>query len=69
MLACVIVTVVVYIVFVKFRCPKCNTIFKGKWWEVFVAPHSASKRYMKCPLCNEKVWSEDYFESKRQKTK
>lgn len=64
-----IAVVVVYMVFVKHKCTKCGTIFKGEKWEIFFSFHSPTKRMMTCPLCKEKVWCEDYFESKNDKTK
>ena len=60
---------VIYMVFVKHKCPKCGTVFKGNKVEIFFAPHGATKRFMKCPMCNEKMWCEDFFESKKDKTK
>ena len=65
----VLVEVVFYMCVVRFKCQKCNTIFKGRAWEIFFAPHTPTKRYMRCPMCNEKMWCEDYFESKKDKTK
>ena len=56
-----IVMIVLYFGFVKFRCTKCNTIFRGNRWEILFAPHTPTKRKMRCPMCNEKIWCEDYF--------
>ena len=61
--------VVVYMVFVKHKCTKCGTVFSGKKWDIFFAPHTPTKRKMRCPMCNERLWCDDYFESKKDKTK
>ena len=36
---------------------------------MFFAPHTPTKRYMRCPVCNQKMWCDDYFESKKEKEK
>ena len=56
---------VVYMVFAKHKCTKCGTVFKGNRWEMFFAAHTPTKRKMTCPSCKEKVWCDDYFESKK----
>ena len=60
--------VVVYMVFVKHKCTKCGTVFRGRKWEMFFAAHTPTKRRMTCPLCKEKVWCDDYFENKKDKS-
>lgn len=65
---CAILLCVIYMVFVKHKCPKCGTVFKGNKVEVFFAPHSATKRYMRCPMCNIKLWCEDCFEKVKTKS-
>ncbi|MBR3885652.1 MAG: hypothetical protein IKJ33_04255 [Clostridia bacterium] len=63
----VILMVTIYTCFVKYKCQKCGTVFKGKKVEMFFAPHTPTKRYMRCPVCNQKMWCDDYFESKKEK--
>ena len=58
----VIAVVFVYMRFGRFKCTKCGTIFKGGKWEIFFAPHTATKRKMHCPMCNERLWCEDWFD-------
>ena len=62
MVISLIVMIVIYFGFVKFKCPKCGTKFRGSRWEVFFAMHTPTKRRMTCPFCKEKVWCEDIFE-------
>lgn len=63
----VIGTVVVYMMFVKHKCPKCGTVFRGRKWEMFFAAHTPTKRKMTCPVCKEKLWCDDFFENKKGK--
>ena len=63
----VLIEVVFYMCMVRFKCQKCNTIFKGRAWEIFFAPHTPTKRYMRCPMCNERLWCEDCFEKEVKK--
>ena len=58
---------IIYFGFVKFRCPKCKTVFKGKYWQIFIDPHTITKRMMQCPFCRDWLWCEDVFESKKDK--
>ena len=69
MVVFILIGVVIYFCFVKFKCQKCNTIFKGKSWEIFFALHTPTKRYMRCPICQQRVWCEDYFEKLKDKNK
>ena len=55
-------TLIIYLGFVKFKCPKCKTIFKARWYEVFFAPHTPTTRKITCPFCRERLWCEDIFE-------
>ena len=61
MIGAVIVAGILYFGFVKFRCPKCGTVFKGGKWEMFFAFHMPTRRKMNCPVCQEKVWCHDFF--------
>jgi len=63
----IIAMVFIYFKFVKFKCPKCGTVFKGNKVEIFFAAHTPTKRKMKCPVCNEKLWCEDCFEKDEKK--
>lgn len=57
---------IIYFRFVKFKCPKCGTVFKGNKVEIFFAAHTPTKRKMRCPVCNEKLWCEDCFEKEEK---
>lgn len=65
----VLIALVIYGGVVLFKCPKCNTLFKGRFWEVFFTPHTPTKRKLRCPVCNEKLWCKDYFQEKQLKSK
>ena len=69
MLVFVFVAVSLYFCFVKHKCPKCKTVFKGKFLEIFFAPHTPTKRKMRCPMCGTREWCEDYFEKEKTKEK
>ena len=58
---------IIYFRFVKFKCSKCGTVFKGNKVEIFFAAHTPTKRKMRCPVCNEKLWCEDCFEKDEKK--
>lgn len=62
MIVFALIGLVIYFCFVKFKCQKCNTVFKGNGWEIFFAPHTPTKRYMRCPMCNKKIWCDVKFE-------
>lgn len=64
MLILILISVIIYFGFVKFKCSKCGTVFKGNKCEMFLAPHTPTKRKMFCPVCNEKMWCYDVFEKK-----
>ena len=61
MLVFLTMAIIVYFGFVKFKCPKCKTIFRGGRLEMFFAPHTPSKRRMFCPMCQQKIWCDDVF--------
>lgn len=61
-LGLIIALFIIYFKYVKFKCPTCNTIFKGNKREIFWAMHTPTKRKMTCPNCKEKKWCKDIFE-------
>ena len=63
----IIAMVIIYFRFVKFKCPKCGLLFKSKKTEIFFAAHTPTKRKMRCPVCNEKLWCEDCFEKEKMR--
>ena len=63
MIVLVMASLIIYLCCVKFKCPKCNTIFKGNKWEVFFAAHTPTKRRLTCPMCQQKIWCENIFEN------
>ena len=67
MLIFALLAVSIYFCFVKFKCPKCGTVFKGNKVEMFFAAHTPTKRKMRCPVCNEKLWCEDCFEKEKMR--
>ena len=56
-----ICTIVIYIKYVKFVCPKCNQIFKPSANAIIWAIHTPNKRLLKCPHCNTKSWCKEDF--------
>ena len=57
-----VLTMIVYIRFVKFACPKCNQVFKASTNAIIWAIHTPTKRLLKCPHCNTKSWCKEHFE-------
>ena len=57
-----ICTIVVYIKYVKFVCPRCNQTFKASTNAIIWAMHTPTKRRLKCPHCNTKSWCKENFE-------
>ena len=55
-------TIVVYMKYVKFICPKCNQTFKASNSAILWAVHTPTKRKLKCPHCNTKSWCKEDFE-------
>ena len=39
-----------------YECQKCHNKYVPKYSKVYFAMHFGTKRYMKCPKCNEKSW-------------
>ncbi len=49
-----------------YTCPKCHQNFKPTNAEIIFALHTFTKRYLKCPHCNKKVWCyEDFVDEKK----
>ncbi len=47
-------------------CPKCRQNFKPTKAEIIFSLHTFTKRHLKCPNCNKKVWCyEDIDEEKK----
>lgn len=57
-----ILTMIIYVQYVKFVCPKCNQTFKASANAIIWAMHTPTKRLLKCPHCNAKSWCKDHFE-------
>ena len=41
---------------VYYECQKCHHKYVPKYSKVYFAMHIGTKRYMKCPKCNERTW-------------
>ena len=39
-----------------YECQKCHHKYVPKYSKVYFAMHTGTKRYMKCPKCNERTW-------------
>ena len=39
-----------------YECQKCHHKYVPKYSKVYFAMHIGTKRYMKCPKCNERTW-------------
>ena len=55
-------TIIIYMKYVKFICPKCNQTFKPSANAIIWAIHTPTKRLLKCPHCNTKSWCKEDFE-------
>ena len=60
----IIITFYFYIKASEFVCPKCNTQFKPKANSTIWAIHTITKRYLRCPHCQEKSWCKEVFPEK-----
>ncbi len=67
LLVSVAICVILYFGFAKHKCPKCGLVFRGKKLEMFFAPHIPTKRKMTCPMCQEKLWCDDWFGKSKEK--
>ena len=57
-----VLTLVIYIKYVKFVCPKCNQTFKPSNSAIIWAMHTPTKRRLKCPHCDAKSWCKEKFD-------
>ena len=55
-------TIIVYMRYVKFICPKCNQTFKASANAILWAVHTPTRRRLRCPHCNAKSWCKEDFE-------
>ena len=42
----------IYIITRHFKCPRCGTVFRPKWYEISSWLHLGSSRLVKCPHCH-----------------
>lgn len=57
-----VLTITMYMKYVKFICPKCNKVFKPSNSAIFWGIHTPTKRLLRCPYCDIKSWCKDHFE-------
>ena len=52
----VILFVVLYVFMISktYVCPKCQTEFKPKWYQIYITIHFNGSRVAKCPNCGRK---------------
>lgn len=62
MLISIVWLAVFYVKNVKYRCPDCGYVFYAKTIEIFLAPHIATIRRVKCPSCNRHKWCKEVWE-------
>ena len=55
-------TIVIYMKYVKFVCPKCHQTFNASKSDILWAIHTPTKRRLRCPHCNTKSWCKEDFE-------
>lgn len=44
-----------------YQCDKCGEKFVPTLSDYILAPHTFSRRYLKCPHCGKKNWNKSYF--------
>lgn len=54
-----ILTCVTYFPNAQFICNKCNKQFKPTVGASLMGMHTITRRYLKCPHCNEKSWCKE----------
>ena len=61
MIIMLMLTIAIYMNYVKFICPKCNQVFKPTKSAIILGIHTTTKRLLKCPYCNAKSWCKEHF--------
>ena len=61
MLLSIVWLAVFYVKNVKYRCPDCGYVFYAKKIEIFLAPHMATRKRVKCPSCNRHKWCKEVW--------
>ena len=56
--AAVILIAHFYLLRCSFKCPKCGTVFRPRWYEISVWLHYGSARVVKCPVCHRRGFCE-----------
>ena len=54
-----VLTCIAYFPNAEFICKKCNKQFKPTFNACLWAIHTPTRRYLKCPHCNEKSWAKE----------
>ena len=62
-----ILTCVIYFPNAEFICRKCNKQFKPTINASLWAMHTITRRYLRCPHCNEKSWAKETWNFEKEK--
>ena len=57
-----ILTCVIYFPNAEFICAKCNKQFKPTVSTSLLAIHTPTRRYLRCPYCNQKSWAKETWD-------
>lgn len=66
-IALLVLTCVLYFPNAEFICTKCDKQFKPKVGASLMAVHTITRRYLKCPHCNQKSWAKETWNFQTKK--
>jgi uncharacterized C2H2 Zn-finger protein len=41
-----------------YLCPRCGEVFEVSKLENFISPNGVNKKYLRCPRCGKRTWTE-----------
>ena len=62
-----ILTCVIYFPNAEFICAKCNKQFKPTVSASILGMHTITRRYLRCPHCNQKSWAKETWNIEKEK--
>lgn len=63
--ALLILTCVIYFPNAEFICNKCNKQFKPTVSASIMGMHTTTRRFLRCPHCNQKSWAKETWDIKK----